>query len=189
MHAAAIGSVEAMQLLIDKGADVNARSTAGATALMWAATDLAKVRLLVEHGADVRAASDSGRTALLLAAMSDPSAEIVRLLLSRGADPRAADKDRMTPVFAAAFGNDVETLRQLVAAGADVNSPTVTGRHAAHAGGRERQRRRREASHREGRGRQRRQRSPSAARSRTASSGSAGSRRSFWLRPTAPSAS
>ena len=36
MNAAAFGSIETMKLLIDKGADVNARSTAGATALMWA---------------------------------------------------------------------------------------------------------------------------------------------------------
>jgi hypothetical protein len=45
MHAAAIGSLDALQLLLDKGADVNARNAAGATALMWAATDLAKVRV------------------------------------------------------------------------------------------------------------------------------------------------
>ena len=43
----------AMRLLLDKGADVNARNAAGATALMWAATDLAKVRVLVDRGAEV----------------------------------------------------------------------------------------------------------------------------------------
>ena len=73
MQAAAFGSLEAMRLLIDKGAVVNARSSAGATALMWAVADLAKVRLLIDRGADVNAVSESGRTALHLAAMSDNS--------------------------------------------------------------------------------------------------------------------
>src|SRR5687768_10406679 len=36
MHAAAHGSLDTMRLLLDKGADVNARNTGGATALMWA---------------------------------------------------------------------------------------------------------------------------------------------------------
>ena len=66
MNAAAFGSIETMRLLLDKGADVNARSTARATALMWAATDLSKVRLLIDRGADVNAVSESGRIALLL---------------------------------------------------------------------------------------------------------------------------
>ena len=83
MFAAAFGSLETMTLLIDKGADVNARTTGGATALMWAATDLAKIRLLLDRGADVNAVSERGRTVLLLAAMSDRSAGIVRLLLAQ----------------------------------------------------------------------------------------------------------
>jgi ankyrin repeat protein len=122
MHAAAFGSLDAVRLLLDKGADVNAKSASGATALMWAATDLAKVRLLVERGADVNAASNLGHTALELAAMSDSSSEIVRLLLARGADPKAVDKAQMSTLHAATMGNDTETIRQLVAAGVEVNS-------------------------------------------------------------------
>ena len=96
MNAAAFGSIETMKLLIDKGADVNARSAAGATALMWAVTDLAKVRLLIDRGADVNAVSESGRTALLLAAMSDRSGPIVRLLLSHGANAQVVDNEKTT---------------------------------------------------------------------------------------------
>ena len=36
MHAAAIGSIDAMRLLIDSGADVNAKNTINGTSLMWA---------------------------------------------------------------------------------------------------------------------------------------------------------
>src|SRR6185369_2026333 len=80
MYAAAVGSPEAMKLLLDKGADPNVQNAFGSTALMWSVTDIKKVRLLLEHGADVKTASKRGRTALLLAAMSDQSADIVRLL-------------------------------------------------------------------------------------------------------------
>jgi ankyrin repeat protein len=127
MYAAALGSLDTMTLLIDKGADVNARSTGGATALMWAATDLAKIRLLLDRGADVNAVSERGRTVLLLAAMSDRSAEIVRLLLSRRADAHTIDKEGTSTLLAATFGNDTATIRQLVEAGANVNAANVFG--------------------------------------------------------------
>ena len=127
MHAAALGSLDTMRLLLDKGADLNAKSAAGATALMWAAADPAKVKLLVERGADVKAVSESGRTALLLAAMSDQSADTVRLLLERGADAKVLDREQTSTLAAAAYGNDTETVRQLLKAGAPVNQANVMG--------------------------------------------------------------
>ena len=51
MYAAEIGSVDAMRVLIDRGADVNAQNAFGSTALMWSVSDPAKVRLLLDHGA------------------------------------------------------------------------------------------------------------------------------------------
>ena len=127
MHAAALGSLDTVRQLLDHGANVNARSAAGATALMWAAADPAKVQLLVERGADVKVASESGRTALLLAAMSDQSAETVRLLLARGADPKALDRDQTSTLAAAALGNDTESVRLLLNAGAPVNQANAAG--------------------------------------------------------------
>ena len=43
MYAAEIGSLEAMRLLIDHGADVNTQNAFGSTALMWSVSDPAKV--------------------------------------------------------------------------------------------------------------------------------------------------
>jgi len=130
MHAAALGSLDTVRLLLDHGANINARSAAGATPLMWAAADPAKVQLLVERGADVKAASESGRTALLLAAMSDQSAETVRLLLARGADAKALDRDQTSTLSAAANGNDTEAVRLLLKAGAPVDQANVAGNTA-----------------------------------------------------------
>src|SRR5205085_2218984 len=50
--------VDVMQMLLDRGANVNAREKKfGQTALMWAAGNPAAVRLLVARGADVNATS------------------------------------------------------------------------------------------------------------------------------------
>ncbi len=127
MYAAYVGSLDAMKLLLKDGASVDAQSQSGATALIWSATDLAKVRLLIDHGANVNLATKRRRTALLVAAMSDPSADIVKLLIEKGADPKAMDFLRTTSLRAATLGNDTETIRMLIDAGVDVNAADLPG--------------------------------------------------------------
>jgi ankyrin repeat protein len=127
MSAAAAGSVEAMKLLIAKGADVNGQNAIGTTALMMSATDRAKVQLLLDSGANVNAASHQGRTALFIAAMTNPSADMVRLLVARGADIKAADALRNTILNAAAAGDDLATIQFMLDAGVDPNDAGVTG--------------------------------------------------------------
>src|SRR5580692_6105077 len=123
MYAAEIGSLDAMRLLIDHGADVNAQNAFGSTALMWSVSDPAKVRLLLDHGAQVNTAARSGRTALIIAAFTNPSAEVVRLLLAKGAKVDIMDKRHVTPMNAATFGNDSATVQLLLDAGADIDTP------------------------------------------------------------------
>jgi ankyrin repeat protein len=123
MYAAEIGSVDAMRLLIDRGADVNAQNAFGSTALMWSVADPGKVRLLLDHGAQVNTAAKSGRTALIVAAFTNPSAEVIRLLLTKGAKVGVMDSRHVTPLNAATFGNDTATVRLLLEAGADIETP------------------------------------------------------------------
>ena len=127
MYTAAVGSIEAMTMLLEQGADVNAANNVGATALMWAVTDIDKVRLLLARGADAKVVSQRGRTALFLAARSDRSADIVKLLIATGADVNAADAAKMTVLHSAAWGNDTETVRLVVNAGANVNAVDFAG--------------------------------------------------------------
>lgn len=122
MAAAEIGSVDAMKLLIDHKADVNAKNAAGSTALMWAATDAKKVRLLLDNNADVNVAARSGRTALIIAAFANPSADIVKMLLAKGANVNVMDARKVTPLNAATFGNDTATTKLLLDANADINT-------------------------------------------------------------------
>lgn len=123
MYAAEVGSLDAMRVLIDRGADVNAQNDIGSTALMWSVSDPAKVRLLLDHGAQVNLIAKSGRSALIIAAFTNPSAEVVRLLLAKGAKVGILDNRHVTPMNAATFGNDTATVRLLLDAGADIDTP------------------------------------------------------------------
>src|SRR5579863_8721113 len=122
MYAAVYGSLDAMQLLLGAGADVNAKNAFDATALLWCAGDPAKVRLLVERGASVNARSKQGRTPLIIAAAQDGNSETVKLLLEKGADVSARTQGQNTPLHEAAEANDTEMLRLLLGKGADANA-------------------------------------------------------------------
>jgi ankyrin repeat protein len=122
MVAAAFGSVDATQLLVEAGANVKAASNSGLTALHFAVGDLRKVRLLVDRGADIHAASQMGRTPLLVAAYTTGTLDSVKFLLDKGADPKKADTTGLTPLMAAATVNDLASVKALLDKGADPNA-------------------------------------------------------------------
>ena len=118
MHAAAVGSPEAVKLLLESGADVNAKNDVDATALILGAGNPEKARMLVEKGADVNAHSKLGRTPLMIAAGCDGCAATVKLLLDKGADVNAKDKQGNTPLAAASWGDISDSVTLLLAKGA-----------------------------------------------------------------------
>ena len=95
---------EMVRLLLDKGADVNAKTYNGWTALMSVCSrfcfdtsqekeKIEKVRLLLDRGADVNAKStNTGTTPLLQACESDSPIEVIKLLLDRGAKTNVEDR-------------------------------------------------------------------------------------------------
>ncbi|HVO97601.1 MAG TPA: ankyrin repeat domain-containing protein [Bryobacteraceae bacterium] len=127
MYSAALGSIESMKMLLDAGADPNAANDFGATPLMWAAGDEAKVRLLLAKGAKVNARSKLGRTPLLIAATYGGALEAPRLLIEKSADVNARDEGGSTALEQAAASNNVELARLLIAKGADVNAVDAGG--------------------------------------------------------------
>src|SRR5262247_515284 len=128
-HAAGYGPLDNLQLLIDKGADVNAKNRRGSTPLHWAIHDEAKARLLLAKGANVNARQAQGRTPLFLAAMLGDGVPTLRLLLSKGADPNLAAVNGQTPLMMAARGA-VEATQLLIEKGADVNAKDGAGETA-----------------------------------------------------------
>jgi ankyrin repeat protein len=127
MYAAAIGSAEALTLLLNAGADVKARNDFDAAALIWAAGDPVKSRILIEHGADVNAASKQGRRPLMMAARRDGNADLVRLMLAKGAIADVKDTRGNTALMYAAQTGDVEMMRALTDQDADVNASNAQG--------------------------------------------------------------
>jgi ankyrin repeat protein len=134
MMASRTGDVATMKLLLDRGADVNAKETArGTTSLMWAAAERhpTAVQLLVDYGADV-------------SAVSAPAWQDRPVRYGKDSDPRPSRKrntdnvvsqvgprnmqDRrgggLTPLVYAVREDDMESVRILLAAGADVNQVT-----------------------------------------------------------------
>ncbi|CZR58736.1 uncharacterized protein PAC_08628 [Phialocephala subalpina] len=129
--AALKGNETLVQLLLEKGADIEANDNDGKTALLWV-TLLGKenlVQLLLEKGADIEAKNSDGRTALLLVALLGNEA-IVQLLLKEGADIEAKDNDGRTALLRAALlGNEAAVLL-LLEKGADIEAKDNDGRTA-----------------------------------------------------------
>jgi ankyrin repeat protein len=137
MMAARTGNVATMTLLLDHGADVNAKEkTRGTTALMWAAAQKhpTAVKLLVERGANVSAISDPAwqDRPVRYAKAVDPRPSQGRnqdLVVSQVGPRsiRARDGGGLTALVFAVRENDPESVRILLAAGADVNQVTRYG--------------------------------------------------------------
>lgn len=131
MEAARTGDIVLAKLLLQKGADIHARSDSGMTALHFAAAESTPkmVKLLLAQGATPNLATTSegfllesdatkGVTPLHLAAEAG-MAESVQLLLQAGAYADTPDAEGNTPYFYAALRNHTDCMQILHAAGAE----------------------------------------------------------------------
>jgi len=110
------GVVDASKIkdLIDRGADVNAKTNVGWTPLHFASSmkDLEIAKLLLDRGADVGAKNVYEVTPLHSASWNN-HIETAKLLLDRGADVEAKDDDGWTPLDCASWCNHIETAKLL----------------------------------------------------------------------------
>jgi uncharacterized protein len=125
MGAAAVGSVTAVKLLLQHGADACVTTNKGYSAVFDAVAGghLHVLQLLVQHGAAVTTTTDRGYTLLMHAATSNQQ-RVAEHLINAGISVHAADALGATALHWAALSanSGTETMRVLLAHGADVNA-------------------------------------------------------------------
>ena len=117
------GHVDVARLLLEHGADVNARDNVEFSPLLLASREgYAKLaRILLEHGADAEARDDDKRTPLFLA-VEGGHVEVARILLEHSADMEAREMNDMSPLEHASIIGNVEIVRLLLEHGGDARS-------------------------------------------------------------------
>ena len=128
-RAADENEVEAIGLLIEAGANVNARENHGLTPLHYAAfrNAVEAIESLVKAGADIKAREKEGGCTPLHSAARNNAVEAIESLVKAGADIKARDTGGWTPLYDAVSNNAVEAIFSLVNLGANVNERDGNG--------------------------------------------------------------
>ena len=122
------GDPAVVELLLDRGADIEARDFDGGTVLIRAAgrnkSDV--VRALLERGADVAAVDRDDMTPLHWAADSNSDPGVVEALLEHGAEVDAISNSMGTPLMTTMYrSNNMAVIRALLEGGADVEATGI----------------------------------------------------------------
>ena len=127
MTATHLGQIDVMKLLLDRGANINARDRKfGQTALMWAAGRPAAVRLLLQRHADVRIASKVWDVTSTI--YTPTTSTIGKTGIPWNNDGAYSSKmGGQNALLFAVQKHDLESARMLLEAGVDVNVAAADG--------------------------------------------------------------
>jgi ankyrin repeat protein len=124
-----VGDVRKAKLLLDHGANPNAKASSGNTPFLVAcpgADRLEILQLLKKYGADPKASNSKDENAMYRMALFGDSAS-ARFLLNSGVSINQQSKSKKTPLFAAVLNNNKPMIFWLLANGADANLPDNAG--------------------------------------------------------------
>jgi ankyrin repeat protein len=129
------GTLDAVQFLIERGADVNALREDLWTPLHLAVDigELKMARVLLDHHG-VNAQTDEGLTAWHFSSRKDmstldnDSSALAKLLLERGANVNLPAKDKTTPLHLASYNTQPEIVRVLLEHGANTEAENDEGK-------------------------------------------------------------
>ena len=113
ISAALLGYPQAVETLLQKGADINARNDDGQTAMMVSVLGMSANQV------DINATADNQ--------WHNRWDKVIEVLLKHGAGVNDVDKRGVSPLFMAIFSQDYKLCRQLIKAGADVNHKLPSG--------------------------------------------------------------
>jgi ankyrin repeat protein len=122
LHAVVTSDARMLKLLLERGADVNAQTPFGITALHAAVYDLEKTKLLLSAKANPNAATVNGITPLMGAVSRGGALAITQALVQAGAEAKAAPAANNSIAGTLRFVlpiADLDTLKYLMERGAD----------------------------------------------------------------------
>jgi ankyrin repeat protein len=121
------GNAALVRLLLKKDTSPNTAIATGETPLMTCAKSgsVDAVQILAEYGAQVNTKEPSQNQTALMWAAGQRHADVVKALIAARADLNAHSKQGFTALHFAARAGDQESVKLLLAAGMNINTPTA----------------------------------------------------------------